>query len=95
MLDLAKLIHEAIGIESPRKFIVVCGLVGFVIFSFLAWLIDKGYRAKLIEQSKVAPSINMVTTGPQSPIVIDNSGKVTITNDSPKAKAPPPKDRSK
>jgi hypothetical protein len=95
MLDLAKLIHDAIGIESPRKFVIVCALVGFVIFGCLGWLIDKGYRVKLIEQSKVAPTIHMTTTGPQSPILPNNSGNVTISNDSPKPKDPPPKDKSK
>jgi len=42
MLDLAKLLHDAIGIESPRKFILVCALGGFVVFGFIGWLIDKG-----------------------------------------------------
>jgi hypothetical protein len=49
MLDFAKAVHEAIGIESPRTFIAVFALSGFF-FGVLAWIIDKGYRAKLKQQ---------------------------------------------
>ena len=94
MLELAKLIHDAIGIESPRRFIAVCAFVGFVIFGCLGWLIDKGYRAKLTEQSKPATSVN-TTNGPQSPVMPNNSGNVTITNEGDKTKHPPPKDKPK
>jgi hypothetical protein len=40
------------------------------------------------------PSVN-TTNGPQSPIMPDNSGNVTITNDNSNPKEPPPKDKSK
>ena len=41
------------------------------------------------------PSVN-TTNGPQSPIMPDNSGNVTIGNDdSSKPKEPPPKDKPK
>src|SRR5262245_15334591 len=56
MLEFAKLIHEAIGIESPRVFIVVCALFGMISFSALGWLIDKGYRAKLKEEASITRS---------------------------------------
>jgi hypothetical protein len=94
MLELAKLIHDAIGIESPRKFVAVCALTGFIIFGCLGWLIDKGYRAKLTEESKPAPSVN-TTTGPQSPIMPNNSGTVTINPDASKVDHPPKKPKSK
>jgi hypothetical protein len=51
MLDLAKLIHEAIGIESPRLFIAFFALFGLLGFGALGWIIDRGYRVKLQEQS--------------------------------------------
>ena len=54
MLEIAKLIHDAIGIESPRKFILVCALVGAVLFACIGFLIDKSYRAKLKEEAKTS-----------------------------------------
>ncbi|MGO9516610.1 MAG: hypothetical protein ACLPND_06155 [Candidatus Korobacteraceae bacterium] len=90
MLELAKLIHDAIGIESPRKFMAVCAIAGFVIFGCLGWLIDKGYRAKLMEQSKAPPYVN-VTNGPESPIIPNNNGTVTINPDASKSAHPPKK----
>lgn len=44
--------------------------------------------------TSAAPSVN-TTTGPQSPIMPDNSGNVTISNDNSKPKEPPPKDNPK
>jgi hypothetical protein len=89
MLELAKLIHHAIGIESPRKFIAVCAIVGLVIFGCLGWLIDKGYRAKLGEQTKLeAPqkaSGNASATGDQSTA---NTGDGNSFNND---QSPPPK----
>jgi hypothetical protein len=40
------------------------------------------------------PSVN-TTTGPQSPIMPNNSGTVTISSDDSKPKEPPPKDKPK
>jgi hypothetical protein len=83
MLDLAKLIHQAIGIESPRKFIVVCALFGAVIFASLGWLIDKGYRAKLREDaaSNGTPSLNQNATDSNCSNV--NAGRNATVNCSP------------
>lgn len=52
MLDFAKLVHEAIGIESPRAFITVFALVGLLFFGGIGWLVDKGYRTKLEETER-------------------------------------------
>jgi hypothetical protein len=67
MLELAKLIHDAIGIESPRLFIGVCAFVGALIFGILlGWLIDKGYRVKLQEQQRIqAASPSLRTQEPK------------------------------
>jgi hypothetical protein len=95
MLELAKLIHDAIGIESPRKFIALFAIAGFVLFGCLGWLVDKGYRAQLREQSTLPPSVN-TTTGPLSPILPNNSGSVTITNQGTATSQPPaPKNKPK
>jgi hypothetical protein len=47
MLDWAKAIHEAIGIESPRAFIALFAIGGLVLFGFAGFIIDRGYRTKL------------------------------------------------
>jgi len=102
MLELAKIIHEAIGIQSPRLFIGLCILLFGAIGGGLGWAIDKGYRIKLAqEQTKIQsttapmppppPSVN-TTTGPQSPIIPNNSGTVTITEEGSKPIKPPPKE---
>lgn len=54
MLDWAKAIHQAIGIESPRAFIAVFALLGFLLFGAAAWIVDHGYRVKLKEESAAA-----------------------------------------
>jgi len=95
MLEFAKLIHDAIGIESPRKFIALFAIAGFIIFGCVGWLVDKGYRAKLAEESKPPASVN-TTTGSQSPIMPNNRGNVTINGgDAPAQSPPPPKDKPK
>ena len=81
MLEIAKLIHEAIGIESPRKFVLVCALVGAILFYSLGWLIDKGYRAKLKEEAKSAvPQLNEPAnaSGSCNGVNSGNGGKVDV-----------------
>src|SRR5690348_5160536 len=51
MLDWAKAFHEAIGIQSPRLFILLFAGAGFVMFGFVGWMIDKGYRTKLAQEN--------------------------------------------
>jgi hypothetical protein len=46
MLDFAKLVHDAIGIENPRIFVAVFALFGLLFFGGVGWLLDAGYRAK-------------------------------------------------
>jgi hypothetical protein len=57
MLDWAKAIHEAIGIESPRLFIAVFALIGFLLFGLVGWIIDRGYRMKLREHHTDSPIV--------------------------------------
>src|SRR5689334_20264006 len=57
MLEFAKLVHDAIGIENPRTFIAVFALVGFLLFGTVGWLLDRGYRAQIKNESqKTAPA---------------------------------------
>ncbi|MGD0793325.1 MAG: hypothetical protein ABR920_16270 [Terriglobales bacterium] len=57
MLDWAKAIHQAVGIESPRLFILIFACLGFFLFGSVAWIIDHGYRVKLREEH-AALSVN-------------------------------------
>ncbi len=95
MLEIAKLIHDAIGIESPRRFIVVCALVGAILFASVGWLIDKGYRAKLKEESKSntlqVPQINGAATAGNGGIANTGNGN-TINQTPPSAEKPPKKE---
>ena len=52
MLELAKLIHEVIGIESPRLFVGLFAVIGLLLFGGVGYVIDKGYRVRLQEQAK-------------------------------------------
>lgn len=68
MLEIAKIVHEAIGIQSPRVFIAVFALFGFLVFGGVGWLIDKGYRVKLQETTPSIPTTNPTVSQPvQSP----------------------------
>ena len=78
MVELAKLIHDAIGIESPRTFIAVFAISGALIFGVLGWLVDHGYRVKIREEqanaaakSEPQPSIHIEQhgAGPNSPSI--------------------------
>jgi hypothetical protein len=51
-------------------------------------------QASTAATTSAAPSVN-TTTGPQSPIMPNNSGNVKISNDDSKPKEPPPKDKPK
>ena len=47
VIELAKTIHQAIGIDSPRAFILVFALFGAISCGTLEWMIDRGYRVSL------------------------------------------------
>ncbi len=51
MLEWARAIHEAIGIESPKIFVAVFALDGLLLFGLAGWVIDRGYRVRIREQS--------------------------------------------
>lgn len=104
MLEWAKVIHEAIGIENPKVFITLFALLGFLVFGTIGWIIDKGYRARLRQQFEThssaaptnpQPSLQNTTYGPQSPIMPNNSGTVIISDEPPKGGSRPAKKESK
>jgi hypothetical protein len=64
MLDLAKAIHEAIGIESPRLFIAAFAFVGLLIFAGLGWIVDRGYRVRVRQEANAAAVAVPRQTGP-------------------------------
>jgi len=70
MLDWAKAIHEAIGIDSPRLFIAVFSLIGLLLFSGVGWVIDRGYRVKLKQE-----------TGQNAPLAPTSAPFVAIPKD--------------
>ncbi len=80
MLEIAKLIYDAIGIESPRKFIVVCAIFGAIAFAGLGWLIAKGAQAKIRETQSVPATSktgNAKTNGAESPAVTGSGNNIT------------------
>ena len=89
MLELAKLIHEAVGIQSPRLFIGLCILLFGIIGGGLGWAVDKGYRIKLAQEQAAAQSGATATPPPTSgPVSTDapcspvtqGSGNTVTTN---------------
>jgi hypothetical protein len=72
MLEWAKAIHQAIGIESPYLFVGVFALFGLLLFGGTAWIVDHGYRVK-IDQERTDPPVTKkdepaITTSNASPL---------------------------
>ena|ERR1700733_6482303 len=94
MLDWAKAIHEAIGIESPRLFIGVFALIGVLLFGLAGWVIDHGYRVRLREQvvhaASPAPPVPQATPAPKRPahVAIAPSTSQSIEQHSTGANSP-------
>ena len=104
MLELAKIIHEAIGIQSPRLFIGLCILLFGIMGGGLGWAIDKGYRTKLSqEQAKIQSTFTPIplptsggpitTDAPCSPVTQGAGNTVTVNCEGPAKKSAPKSDR--
>ena len=57
MLEYAKMIHEALGFEFPRLFMISLGVIGLLGGSSLGWLIDRQYRSKLQKEQATNTSL--------------------------------------
>jgi hypothetical protein len=99
MLEFAKALHDAIGISSPRVFVLVCALVGAVLFGGIGWLVDIGYRAKLRQEVHAAQQtpqtearVQQQSSGANSPTtaVIGNNNTVTVNPSGAPAILPDP-----
>lgn len=77
MLELAKIIHEAIGIQSPRLFIALCFLLFGTMGGGLGWAIEKAYRVKLAQDQAKTEVIGKPTSPPPTSTgtTIDQSAK--------------------
>jgi len=63
MLEWAKALHEAIGIQSPKVFVLVFAFGGFIVAGFVGWMIDKGYRVKMAQEK---PKVEQAAIVPQA-----------------------------
>jgi hypothetical protein len=94
-MEWLKTLYEAFGARHPSGSLAVVmvlgGLLGAAICGTL-WLVGANqYQKSLVEPAR---SVN-TTTGAQSPIMPNNSGSVTITDESDKTGHPQPKDKPK
>ena len=72
MVEWARLIYEAFGMKHPRLFIVLSGMIGCLLFSGVAWLINYGQQAQRHERERlVAPRpVQQDTEAQQSKLMI-------------------------
>ncbi len=99
MLELAKLIHEAVGIQSPRLFIGLCIFLFAIAGGGLGWAIDKGYRMKVAEEqakiqsgaARAPPPVSgpITTNAPCSPITQGSGNTITASCDGSTQKPAP------
>jgi hypothetical protein len=90
MMDWAKAIHTAFGIEFPRLFMTSFAILGAILFGFVGWVVDRDYRvaqeqaaqqavqaAKLAasQQSRAKPPSPKSVKGKTSPQHIQQSSK--------------------
>jgi len=95
-MELLKLAYETFGAKHPTGSLIIVmalgGVMGVAICGAL-WTVAANQYQKG-NATEPARTVN-TTTGPQSPIMPNNNGSVTISNDNSKPKQPPPKDKSK
>ena len=95
-IELWKAFYRWVGVPYPGLSLFVAAWLGAALFVGI-WK----FTAKLVENDRQnstppAPTSVNTTTGPQSPIMPNNGGNVTITNGGTKtATPPPPKDKPK
>jgi hypothetical protein len=77
MLEFAKLVHDAIGVESPRTFIAIFALFGLVSFAVLGYLIDRAYRMKLREEAATQKP-EIIATGKAGPKPLNTARATSV-----------------
>lgn len=87
MLEWAKAFHQAIGIESPIRFIFAFAFLGFLLFGGGAWIVDKGYRAQL-RQEQAAKSPSVKTPDESAPLAERTESNEPKTTKLPHRKDP-------
>jgi hypothetical protein len=95
-LELLRLAYEAFGVKHPTGSLIVVMALGGVLGTAICgamWTVAANQYQK-VDAKAPAPSVN-TTNGPQSPIMPNNGGSVTISSDDSKPKQPPPKDNPK
>lgn len=97
-MELLKLAYEAFGAKHPTGSLIVVmvlgGVLGVVVCG-AAWTVAANQYQKSNTVPPAEGHLVNTTNGPQSPIMPNNGGNVTISNDNSKPKEPPPKDKSK
>jgi hypothetical protein len=83
MVNFAKLLHDALGIESPKAFVIWFAIFGFFVFGVLGFLVSKAYQGDLRRQ---AESKTNVTALPVTPAPIAETrrpavGRITDSKD--------------
>jgi hypothetical protein len=91
MLKLAAIVYEALGADSPRRFITECAIFGMIFFAILGWLTVKGYEANL---RRNPPPIthttgDATTHSDKSPAITGDGNGVTYGNPPDTTKQPP------
>ena len=95
-LEWIKIIYGWLGADHPRVSLVAAIILGAIlggaIWRFAGHLYAQDRQ--VITAAGPAPTVNS-TTGPQSPILPNNSGNVTISNEDHTPSHTPPKDKPK
>jgi hypothetical protein len=95
-VEWLKTIYGWLGASHPKislvAVVILSAVLGGAVWKFAGYLYSKDHTAS--EAAQPASTVN-TTTGSQSPILTNNSGNVTITNDAPKSKVSAPKDKPK
>jgi hypothetical protein len=75
MIAFAKLLHDVLGIESPKAFILIFAVFGFVVFGFVGYLVSKQYQDDL-QRKKDIEQQAQPSPGPKAIDMTDAQGNV-------------------
>jgi hypothetical protein len=65
MVNLAKLLHSAFGVESPRAFVILFAISGAIAFGVVGYLVSREYKEDLRRQeSKATPIAAPIAPAP-------------------------------